>query len=245
MSSYVPNSKIPMENLLQEMEFARGRPANPHGDIILPSYIIDQRVIKAIEREIFDYVESYARKCPNNTLRYFFLEDITSLKPVKRHITVGTLLGYACRHRAHDCIRVLMQHGAKPLQPSYILDWNTSKEGAQAMEITEMPSIALLASMFHKCDLKTLAKTFSYFKNEDVDFNKIVEIRHQVLQQPKGTSTKTIQFKDAWECLEKEIEKTQGATLTTAKASLKQIHSAYNTDQLQPLFEKTKPHKGK
>ncbi len=241
MASYVPNVRKPLENLQQEMDYSRGRALNPNLDIVLPTYIIDSTVVRSITQDSFDYVENYLKKCPTNCTRFVYEENYTSQKPMHKVISIGSLLYYAFRKRSLASIGVLMQHGARALQPSYLMQWGSLQGGEPAIEIVEKPNVAWLAELFFDGDLEFPAKVFKQLKLVNVDLGTPVELRAQKLQQPHPNSIKTTQFVDAWECLEKELEKTcPPAKLPNAKINMKKIHTLYNTDKLETIYEKPK-----
>lgn len=242
MVSYVANSRKPIENIHQEMDFARGRPPNPHLDIVLPSYLIEFRVLKSLQHEQHDYTLDYLMKCPTNSTRFFFYESYTTVKPLEKKIEIGSLFYFACVFRSVECMRVLMEKGARPLQPSFDITWGTTKEGDRSIDIIEAPGILCIAHMLFMNDLKVVAKAFKYIKTAELDLNTPFSSRRQHLQQPNPPATKTTQFKDIWEGLERELEKTPGPGLVEAKVALKKIRSAYNTDKLDLIIEK--PNKG-
>nr|CDS15485.1 expressed conserved protein [Echinococcus granulosus] len=241
MAFYVPNSRKPLENLQQEMDYSRGRPLNPNLDISLPTYVIENAIIRAIAHDNFPYVTDYIRKCPANITRYIYHEVYTSQKPMQKTITICPPLYHAIRENALGCIRVLMQHGAMAFQPSYALHWGGFQDGEPTIEIIEKPNIACLADMILGKEIEFSSLVLKQMKMVNVDFGLPVEIRVQRLQQPTPNSTKTIQYSDAWECIEKAIEKScQREELANFKAILKKLHSAYNTDKLESLYVKMK-----
>lgn len=239
MASYVPNSRKPLENLQQEMDYSRGRPLNPNVDISLPAYVIANAIIRAIAQDNFPYVMDYIRKCPTNITRYIYHEVYTSQKPMQKTITICPPLYHAIRENALGCVRVLMQHGAMPFQPSYVLHWGGFQDGEPTIEIIEKPNIAWLADLILGKDIEFSSRVLKQMRVANVDFGMPVEIRVQRLQQPTPNSTKTIHYSDAWECIEKTIEKScQREELANFKAILKKLHSAYNTDKLESLYGK-------
>ncbi|KAL5111731.1 hypothetical protein TcWFU_003228 [Taenia crassiceps] len=241
MTSYVPNSRKPLENLQQEMDYSRGRPLNPNLDITLPTYVIENAIIRAIAHDNFPYVTDYIRKCPTNITRYIYHEFYTSQKPMQKNITICPPLYHAIRENALGCVRVLMQRGAMAFQPSYVLHWGGSQDGEPTIEIIEKPNIVWLADLIIGREIEFSSRVLKQMKVANVDFGTPVEIRVQRLQQPAPNSTKTIQYSDVWECIEKAIEKScQREELANCKAILKKLHSAYNTDKLEPLYVKVK-----
>lgn len=241
MATHVPNSRKPLENLQQEMDYSRGRPLNPNLDICLPTYVIQNAIIRAIALDNGPYVTDYLRKCPTNITRYIYREVFTSQKPVQKIITICSLLYHAIHFCASECIRILMQHGAMAFQPSYILHWGSIQESEPPIEIIEKPNLVWLADLFMAKDIEFSARILKQMKIANVDFSVPVEIRIQRLQQPNPNSTKTIQYSDVWECIEKAIEKnSQKEELSHSKAILKKLHSAYITDKLETIYEKSK-----
>ncbi|VDD81114.1 unnamed protein product [Mesocestoides corti] len=143
-----------------------------------------------------------------------------------------------------ESIRVLVQNGARPLQPSYVVQWGSLQSGEPAIEIVEKPNVAWLAELFITGELELTAQVFKQLKMSGTDLGLPIETRVQKLQQPHPNSTKTTQFVDVWECIEKEVERiSTPANLPNAKVNLKKIHTAYNTDKLEALYKK--PKKGK
>lgn len=246
MASYVPNVRKPLENLQQEMDYSRGRALNPSLDIVLPNYIIDSTVNRSVTLDSFDYVKNYLKRCPTNCTRYIYEEQYTSQKPMEKIIAIASLLYFAFRHRSLESIHVLMQHGARPLQPSYVVQWSSLQGGEPAIEIVEKPNVAWLAELFFDTDLEFPAKVFKQIKLVSVDLGAPVEVRIQRLQQPHPNSIKTTQFVDAWECMERELERRcPPQKLANAKINIKKIHTLYNTDKLETLYEKPKKQKPK
>ncbi|VDM15895.1 unnamed protein product [Hydatigera taeniaeformis] len=241
MVHYVPNSRKPLENLQQEMDYSRGRPLNPNLDISLPTYVIENAIVRAIARDNFAYLTDYVRKCPTNITQYIYHEVYTSQKPMQKKITICSPLYHAIRENALGCVRVLMQNGAMAFQSSYVLHWGGFQDGEPTIEIIEKPNIAWLADLILGKEIEFSSRILKQMKMANVDFGIPVEVRAQRLQQPTPNSTKTIRYSDAWECIEKAIEKScQREELANFKAILKKLHSAYNTDKLEPLYMKTK-----
>lgn len=134
-----------------------------------------------------------------------------------------------------------MQHGAMAFQPSYVLLWGSIQDGEPPIEITERPNVVWLADLIMAKDIEFSARILNHMKMANVDFSLPVEIRIQKLQQPNPNTTKTVQYSDVWECIEKAIEKnSQKEELSHVKTILKKLHSAYITDKLESLYEKPK-----
>lgn len=241
MANYIPNARKPLENLQQEMDNSRGRSLNPSSDIGLPTYVVENAIVKAISRDNAAYVKDFLGKCPSNIARFVYFEVYTSEKPMQKNITVCPLLYHAIRKNALECIGVLLHHGASAFQPSYTLDWASLQEGELTIEIIEKPNVAWLAELILANDIEFSARVLRQFKLSNVDFTTPVESRIQRLKPLNPNPTKTIQYTDVWECIEKRMEKIcPREQLASLKATFKKLHSSYTMDNLESIYAKPK-----
>ncbi|KAM7539634.1 hypothetical protein Aperf_G00000028693 [Anoplocephala perfoliata] len=241
MANYIPSARKPLENLQQEMDYSRGRPLNPSSDIGLPVYVVENAIVSAISRDNAAYVKDILRKCPLNIERYVYSEVYTSEKPLRKNITVCPLLYHAIRKSALECIGVLLRCGASAFQPSYTLEWASLQEGELTIEIVEKPCVAWLAELIASNAIEFSARVLQIFKLSNIDFTTPVEFRIQRLKPSNPNPTKTIQYTDVWECIEKRIEKIcPRDQLANLKATFKSLHSGFTMNNLETIYAKKK-----
>ncbi|CAL8086444.1 unnamed protein product [Calicophoron daubneyi] len=235
MANYIPNTRVPTVNVYQEIQNSRGREVNEEVDILIPTYIFDRRILRAIELKNLNYLQNYLKKCPRNVERYYFLETVTSLSPMVRSIIVGNLLGYAFLYKATKCVQYLLDMNADPFQPAYFIEWASYKDIERKILLYEAPSVILLSGSVRKAHRTDCVAMLSHLRNSNAQMHLPVTIRRQQFEPPSEPVSSTIRFSDAWECMEKELEKKGGEDLPENKSFLKELKGVYRANKFERL----------
>ncbi|CAH8541212.1 unnamed protein product [Dicrocoelium dendriticum] len=235
MANYVPNTRIPMLNIIQELQNAKMNNMNEEVDIQVPHYLVDRRILKAIELKNRNYLESYMKQCPRNIERYFFLETVSPTSPLIRSILVSNLLGFALLYRSIPCLTLLLELASDPFQATYFIEYVTQSEVQKKIVIYEAPAFVLLSGSLQEKYKKECVSMFMALRNAETELHVPIALRRQYFEPPAEPASSTIRFADAWECMEKEIEKKGGETVQQNKLLLRDLKAVYRANKFDRL----------
>ncbi|TPP62792.1 hypothetical protein FGIG_01985 [Fasciola gigantica] len=235
MAGYVPSTRIPIVNVCQELQNYRGHEINDEVDVIIPPYLFDRRILRAIEFKNMKYVQGYLRRCPRNIERYFFLETVSSVSPMIRSIIVSNLLGYAFLYRSIPCVKYLLDLAADPFQPAYFIDWASYNENQRKITLYEAPNVILISGSIHDRYRKECIDMLSLLRAIDVELHLPVALRRQQFEPPSEPLSSSLRFNDTWECWEKEIEKRGGDDLAQSKSFMRELKTVYRANKFERL----------
>ncbi|CAL8086447.1 unnamed protein product [Calicophoron daubneyi] len=240
MANYIPNARTPFVNVYQEIQNSRGRDLNEEVDIMIPTYLFDRRILRAIEMKNVEYVENYLKKCSRNIERYYFLETVTSLSPMTRSIIISNLLGFALLYSSSDCLKLLLDVGADPFQVAYFIEWVSHQNSERKILLYEAPSIILLSGSLKEAHRNDCVAIFSHLRQSDTKLHLPVLMRRQQFELPNEPISSIVRFGDAWECIERELEKKGGGDLSRRKNLLRELKGAYRSNSYEKLASNKK-----
>ncbi|KAF7257026.1 hypothetical protein EG68_05304 [Paragonimus skrjabini miyazakii] len=241
MANYVPNNRIPLINICQEIQNVRANNVNEEVDIQIPPYLIDRRILKAVEYRNFNYLTNFVKKCPRNVERYFYLESVTSTNPVIRSIVISNLLGFALLYRATNCLHYLLSKGSDPFQATYFIESVSQFDRQNKIVLYEAPTFILLAGSLQEKYKTDCVDMLKELRQSETELHVPVAIRKQQIEVPNEPVSITIRFADAWECLEKELDKKGGTDCAQNKGILHELKAVYRANKFERLNEpKTK-----
>ncbi|KAA0198224.1 hypothetical protein FBUS_10173 [Fasciolopsis buskii] len=235
MAGYVPNARIPIVNVCQELHNYRGHEVNDEVDVIIPSYVFDRRILRAIELKNLNYVQAYMRRCPRNIERYFFLETVSSVSPMIRSIIVSNLLGYAFLYRSIPCVKYFLDLAVDPFQPAYFIDWASYNENQRKVTLYEAPNVILISGSIHDRHRKECIDMLSILRAADIELHLPISLRRQQFDPPNEPTSAIVRFSDTWDCWEKEIEKRGGDEMAQSKSFLRELKSVYRANKFERL----------
>ncbi|KAG5449202.1 hypothetical protein CSKR_104698 [Clonorchis sinensis] len=242
MVKYIPHTHIPITNVCQEIQNARSREINEEVDIQIPPYVVDRRILRSIEYGNLEYLERYLQQCPRNIERYFFLETVLSTSPLVRSVLVSNLLGFSLLYRSHKCLRMLLDHGSDPFQATYFIEYTSQGEQQRKILLYEAPAFLLLTGSIQPRHRAVCIALLVELRVSDAEFHIPITLRRQQMEPPQEPVSATIRFADAWECLDKEIEKKGGDDLAQNKVLLRELKAVYRANKFdrldQPNVEK-------
>ncbi|KAA3681567.1 uncharacterized protein DEA37_0008022 [Paragonimus westermani] len=237
MANYVPNNRIPLINICQEIKSVQAGNVNEEVDIQIPPYLIDRRVLKALEYNNSNYLINFVKKCPRNVERYFYLESVTSTNPVIRSIVISSLFGFALLYRATNCLHYLLSKGSDPFQAIYFIESVFQLDKQHKIVLYEAPAFILLAGSLQEKYKSECVDMMKELRQSETELHVPVVIRKQQIELPDEPVSMTIRFADAWECLEKELDKKGGADCAQNKGILHELKAVYRANKFERLDE--------
>ncbi|GAA57579.1 hypothetical protein CLF_112923, partial [Clonorchis sinensis] len=157
-------------------------------------------------------------------------------------VLVSNLLGFSLLYRSHKCLRMLLDHGSDPFQATYFIEYTSQGEQQRKILLYEAPAFLLLTGSIQPRHRAVCIALLVELRVSDAEFHIPITLRRQQMEPPQEPVSATIRFADAWECLDKEIEKKGGDDLAQNKVLLRELKAVYRANKFdrldQPNVEK-------